>query len=509
MRLPALPRSMRKGAMESLALKGVNYSDNYEDGALAESENLSTRRYPYIATRDARVKQAAYSGATAITAWEKLVAVQGTDLLYDGAVVGQVAAGEKQFAVVNTRMIIWPDKKYLDMQAMTVKDLGASADGRGAVFTANTMTVSGWGDLTELFKSGDTITISGCAETANNKNITIKNLTATVITVADNGFTAATETGALTVERKIPDLDFICESENRLWGCSNDSKSIYASALGDPTNFYTYDGLSTDSYALAVGSEGEFTGCCKLSGSVLFWKERTLHKLLGSYPAEYMMQDYNIEGLRAGCHKSMEIINEVLYYMGLHGVYAYSGGTPVLISANFGERDFSDAVGGTDGNLYYLSAKHGGKDYLLVYDARYRLWLREDGTRCVDFARIGRDVYFLTSGGDVYLSDGDLDDPEIAWTALFQPFYETMQGRKRYAKLLLRLELAKGSWMKAEVRFDGGRWKEAGKMVGKDNDAVSIRVPIARCDRFELRLTGKGPCAILGMSREYMIGSEK
>ncbi len=507
--LPKLPYNVQKNKTEIVSLRGINYSDNFQDGDLAESENLSSRRFPYITTRQTRERQEAYSGGTAITSWEKLVVVQGTDLLYDGRVVGTVTAGEKQFAVVNTRMVIWPDKKYLDIESLTLKDLGGSLTGKGAVFTKNTMTVTGWTDLTTLFSVGDTVTLSGCAvQAVNNRDYTIKALTATVMTVSENAFTEATETASLTLERRIPDMDYICESENRLWGCSNEARTIYASALGDPTNFYTYEGLSTDAYALAVGSEGDFTGCCKLSTSVLFWKENVLHKMLGGFPAEYSLYTYNIEGLRKGCHKSLQVINEVLFYMGIHGVYSYSGGTPSLISSVFGDRDFSDAVAGNDGDHYYLSAMSGGKAQFLVYDTRLGLWLREDDTRALGFARIGKELYFLDGEGSVWLADGNKDDPDLEWSAQFSPFYETIQGRKRYSKLLLRLELPKGAWMRAEVRCDGGLWREAGKITGSEHDTIPLRIAINRCDRFEVRLSGKGPCTILTMLREFSVGSD-
>ena len=287
--LPNITYAMQKNRKEIVAMRGINYSDQLQDGDLADSLNLSARRYPYIATRKGRVKQESYANVTALTAWEKLVAVRGTDLLYDGAVVGQVTAGEKQFAVVNTRLVIWPDKVYLDLNTSTVKPLGASVSGSGAKFTTDTMTIA-WSsaDLTVHFKVGDAVTISGCTtNTANNKDVVIKELTATTLKVSENGFVAVTsEAGKVKVERVVPDLDFICESQNRLWGVSNEKQTIYASSLGDPTNFNVFEGLSTDSYALAVGSEGSFTGCIKLSSSVLFWKETKLHKVLGSYPAE-------------------------------------------------------------------------------------------------------------------------------------------------------------------------------------------------------------------------------
>ena len=74
-------------------------------------------------------------------------------------------------------------------------------------------------DLTTMFKAGDDVTIIGCTtQAANNKDIVIKDVTATEISVTDDTFTEATETTAeITIERSIPDMDFICESENRLW----------------------------------------------------------------------------------------------------------------------------------------------------------------------------------------------------------------------------------------------------------------------------------------------------
>lgn len=62
------------------------------------------------------------------------------------------------------------------------------------------------------------------------------------------------------LERRVPDLDFVTEQGNRVWGCSREENSIYACALGDPTNWYSYRGIASDSYAVSVGSDGAFTG---------------------------------------------------------------------------------------------------------------------------------------------------------------------------------------------------------------------------------------------------------
>lgn len=509
MRFPDLPYHIPKYQSEIMEIRGLNLSDNTTSGDLADCRNLSSRRYPYFSTRRARQKLAAYSGVTALTAWEKLVAVKGTELLYDGVAVGTVSAGAKQFAVVNTKLVIWPDKKYLDINTLTVSDLAAEASGTGASFTENSVKLTGAGDLTQKFHAGDTVSVEGCTTQAeNNKSVSVKSVTADTLTVAENSFAEATESGSVTVKRSIPDLDFICESENRLWGCCSADKTIYASALGDPTNFYTYEGISTDSYAVAVGSEGDFTGCTSFSNSVLFWKENALHKMLGSYPAEYSLYTYSIEGLQAGCSKSMQVINEMLYYKGLHGIYVYSGGIPSLMTQRFGDHTLSDAVGGTDGARYYLSALDGTRRRLLVYDTGSGIWLEEDDTNAVDFARIGKELYLLTSGGDIYLTDAGEEDAEIEWSMQFTPLYASMQ-RKRPRRLILRVELPRGAWLRAETRLDGGRWTEAGRIVGAESDVQSIPLKIARCDKLELRLSGLGPCCVLGMTQEFSTGSER
>lgn len=509
MRLPGLPAAPGKNLTEPLGLQGINYGDNFRDGDLEESQNLSTRRFPAIATRNAREQLTEYSGVTALGAWEALVAVSGTDLLYDGDIVGSVTAGEKQMSVVNTKLVIWPDKVYLDLDSMSVKPLADSLSGSGGVFTTNTLTVSGWGDLTQHFSVGDTVEISGSSQTGNNKYVTIKELTATVLTAANDSFTAVSDSGTLSIARNIPDLDYICESNNRLWGCDTETRSIYASALGDPSNFYTYEGLSTDSYAVAVGGEGDFTGCCRLGSSVLFWRERKLYKIMGGFPAEYSMVSYDIEGVKAGCHKSLRIINDMLYYLGPHGVYRYNGGTPQLVSEVFGQKKFSDGSAGTEGEKYYLSVMDGNTARLLVFDTKYNLWLREDDTNVIDFAQMGGRLYFCDDEGGVWLADSGAEDPDILWGCRFTPLYESISGRKKYKKLLLRVLIPKGGWMETDVKFDGRPWTTLGKLTGKTEDVKTLVIPINRVDRLQIRIRGKGPCAILGVSREYLMGSDR
>ena len=76
----------------------------------------------------------------------------------------------------------------------------------------------------------------------------------------------------VTMERRVPDFDFVTEQGNRVWGCSRKENTIYACALGDPTNWYSYRGIASDSYAVSVGSDGAFTGAASCMGYVLFFR---------------------------------------------------------------------------------------------------------------------------------------------------------------------------------------------------------------------------------------------
>ena len=522
--LPDWPMVRITRRKEMVSSRGINYSDHYQDGDLADSENLSARRWPYIATRNARMRVDGIQNATALTSGNGLVAVIGTDLYYKGEKVEMpegvaFTAGAKQFAAVNTKLVIWPDKVYLDLTTNSVKPLGATLEAAGAVVEVTAATKDGKitntttitftmdEDMTETFKAGDGVELSGFSNAKNNHSLIIQSVAAKKITVDTGDFVNETATGkTITLERKIPKMDFICESGNRLWGVSNADKTIYASALGDPTNFFVSKGISTDSYALAVASVGDFTGCCKLSSSVLFWKEQVLHKVLGSYPAEYVMYTYEMEGLRAGCAKSMTIINGALFYVGIHGVFVYAGGAPADISSVFGEHLLTEAVGGTDGEKYYLSVLDNGEEALYVFDPNSSVWLREDSFRFTDIARDGENVYLLRQDGSVWLADSREPDEQIEWSMEYKPFYETIEGRKRASRMLIRLEMPGGAWLRVETATDAEPWQEMGLIKGPKTDTVPIMVQPRRGDMYRVRLRGYGPCVIKGVLREFLQG---
>lgn len=359
-------------------------------------------------------------------------------------------------------------------------------------------------NLSQHFKVGDTVFVTG----------TLKNAVSfTIAGIENNSLIAKSyifkdeERSVITVERRIPDLDFICESNNRIYGCSNKDRTIHASALGDPTNFFTFDETSDASFAVPIGSEGDFTACTRYGSDVLFWKEEKLHKLIGSFPAEYALYSYDIEGVQKGSEKSLCIVNEALYYKGVRGVYRYTGDVPSLVSDNFGNKAYTDAVGGSDGDKYYISMFEGDKAYTYTYLIKYGIWMLEDKLRYTHFARRGSELYG-TEGGNLYLMRGGEVSEDATWAVQFCPMYETMQGRKTYSRLLLRVSIPEKAYMGVEIRTDGGKWLSCGHIVGQNERVVPIKIPINKCDKFEFRVFGKGNCKVMGIIREFFVGGE-
>lgn len=511
MNLPYMPRTPRRGQQQVIQFGGVNYTQGAGDGEFSETLNLSTQRFPCLSQRRGRKVLRTDEGPQALYAARgKLLEVAGGNLFWDGK---QIAAGlsqePKRFATVNTKVCIIPDKIMVDTVAGTAQRMDQSVTATAAVWTDKSVKLAGTKDLSDLYSPGQTVTISGSSIAGNNKSIVIQAVTADTITTTDNAFRVQSETGTVAVERKVPDFDYICEGSNRLWGC--EGQTIYASGLGDPLAYPMGDVISTVGYAVTVGSEGDFTGCASYGSNVLFFKENRLHKVLGSYPGDYAIKDYTVAGIQAGSEKSLVTINEVLYYKGRDGFYAYTGGTPELISQNFGERRFYNAVAGTDGGRYYVSVQdQAGAWELYTFDPQTGIWLRESLTHALDWAWHQGTLYYLDSDtGDVVMTgQDDGEEGRIPWSATLARMDETTHGRKCYSKLLLRCDLEARAWLKVEVAVDGGAFREVYILHNERERTVVVPIQPQRCDFFQVRLSGKGRCLVRSVVREFSVGSE-
>ena len=490
-----------------VAFRGLNLGEGYQDGEFSDTRNLSSVLYPSVTQRYARQKEGAYTAPSTLHGKDGLLVIDGTSVIYNGETVGTVTEGRKQTATVGNYVVIFPDKAYYNVatgEFGSLEETYAAAAGT-LTFTDGSITTSG-GDFP--FRKGDAVTISGCTTAPeNNKTVILRGVSGKTLTVYENTLTEASEAAAVTIKREVPDLDFICESNYRLWGTHGNT--IYGSKFGDPFNFQVFDGLTGDSYYIDVGSDGEFTGCMACTSHICFFKENTIHKLYGSKPANFQVITSQAYGVQAGSERSLCIINETVFYKGVGGVYAYAGGVPELVSDAFGLARFSEACAGTDGERYYISMKRGDEWGLYVYDIMRDIWLKEDDLHCVDMAFSGGLVHLLSADGALYkvIPDGDLSDLE--WSATLCPFNETVDERKVYSKFHLRVDLAEGSWLKVEIKRDNAvRWQQV--YATHNHRARTMVIPVVpeRCDSVEIRVSGKGPCTIRTLIREFSMGSD-
>ena len=499
--LPYLQDEKNRTEKYVVKFRGLNYSENYVDGEFAETTNLSSEKFPCITPRRERVKVGQYASPTTLHTKEELLVIAGTTVYYGGNAVGTVSEGRKQIATIGNYVCIFPDKMYYDVKENTFQSMEATYSATGLVFTDKSITTTGadWN-----FRVGDAVKITGCTIEANNKTPIVRGVDGKVLTFYENIFTEGTESGTVTLTREIPDLDFVCESNYRLWGTKGNT--IFGSKYGDPLNFFSFDGQAGDSYNIDVGSDGEFTACFPYSAHVCFFKENTLHKLYGTKPANFQVVTSSVYGVQAGSERSVVTVNEQLFYKGVNGVYIYAGGIPDLVSERLGLERYSEASAACDGDRYYISMRQGDNWHMYVYDTMKGFWLREDNTHAVDMTSMSGYVYYLDSDGGLYQVGGS-DTRDVEWSAEFCPFNETMDERKGYSRFTMRVEMAAGAWLSVDVKTDD-KWKCVHTTHNERTRIVTIPIMPTRCDSISIRVYGKGDCTIKSFVREFLVLSD-
>lgn len=534
MKLPSMRYADRIGKSQQIKFGGLNHTAGAQDGELWDMKNLTSDHYPLLATRPPRwhYKHRASGG---IFAWDKLCWVDGKKFYYDGVACGQVSSGEKVFGCLAPYIVILPDKMYYNVDTGEFGAIEATWTGKKLIFedgtiggvaaTANTIRCAGV-DWASLFRPGDAVTIEGCtAYTSNNRTSIIREINGDKLIFSENCFTLA-ESGdtvetaqsgkVLSISRTMPDLKYICENENRLWGCTD--TEIYACKLGDVFNWNVYDGLDTDSYTVDTGSAGVLTGCISYGGFPLFFKENHIYKVYGSYPSNFEVLGSATLGLATGSHRSLAIAGEILFYLSNSGVCAYTGGVPQPIGTAFGQERFHNAVGGSDGLKYYVSMDAGDDDWrLYVYDTQQGRWHKEDETQVTHFAQLGGKLYYLDATGNIKITgtittapDDASEEESVEWMAEFGDFTDEDPNRKGLSKLQLRLEMEGGAWVHVLLQFDSdGTWQEVAKIEAEDRKR-SYYLPIIprRTDHYRLKMEGMGGCKVHSLVRESYSGSE-
>ncbi len=561
---------------------GYDRSSRPGEGALVEMENLSSESFPTLSPRKPRGVIAQFQSPHGLSGKNGLAYVEGSRLYYQGLSIDGLTLSEddamcpKTLVSMGAYLVVFPDKVYLNTADLT--DFGSLDNERsvectadngihfslcrqdGTVYEACTLSpqspenpASGdhwldssatppvlkvfsgdsglWAEIPTTyvrmeganigagFSRFDGVTISGAGEESLNGSAVLQAVDTNYIVITGMISQSFTQnSGTVTVSRKAPDMDFVTECGNRLWGCKyglaegKTVNEIYACALGDAKNWNKFQGLSTDSYAASRGSHGPWTGAITHLGCPLFFKENAIEKVYPSSTGAHQIVTTNCRGVEKGSHKSLALVGETLYYKSPTDICAYDGSLPVSVSRPLGDLLGHDAVAGSLGSLYYISfTDDKGQSHLLVYDAARNLWHREDSLRVTDFCRVGSSLFCLDGENRLLCLNGTEGQPEgkVSWFAQTGPLGLDRVDEKIISRLSLRLELESGSDLDIYARYDGeGPWVHGANLRGKGLGSQVVSLLPRRCDHFALKFKGRGTCRVYSIAMILEDGSD-
>lgn len=594
-----LSKAMETGTSTNFTASWLGYNHNpvTRDGEFYAMKNMTSDYYPLLSPRTRRGLVAELTNCTALDASSNLYWCDDNKFYFDTRYVCDLGNYDKhQFVRMGAYVCIFPDNLVYNTYTDEIIELEAShttamnprlslckMDGASydmdAVWIGDTApedkeAYPTWLDTSstpavlkiwsvntgmwtsvpttfvkiesvgigENFKEDDAVLIEGCDIADFNTTMIINSLSDDFIVVTgllDEG--VHINSRPMTLSRNVPQMDYVCEHNNRLFGCSSENHEIYVCKQGDPTNWNYFGGLSSDSYAATIGTDGDFTGCIAHMGYVLFFKDKGVHKLYGDSPANFSLNYTALRGVQKGSERSLVVLNEMLFYKSNEGICVYDGSLPVDISDAFGKEMYFDAVAGGYKDKYYISMRDRNyKWYLYVYDTNKQMWHMEDNIKAAGFAYYDGGLYMCDQNNKMWVTPVEnievLLFPSMSWEDLYYyPSDEIFPDfnakgvyeddvewsaetgdlgldnpyQKYVSRLILRLWMDEGAEFKVEIMYDSsGQWDELFNYLSDYKRSFNIPLRVTRCDHYRVRFSGKGMCKIYSLAQVIETGSE-
>ena len=565
--LPALERlnSARQVIGE---FKGYNQNLRIADNEFSAMKNMSSAHYPIMTPRGKRKLVRTLTKANGLFAHNKLAWVDGTKFYYDGEeVVGLTLEDSKKTMLgMGAYILIFPDKIYyhtslgtfgtLENTVTTTTDISISlvkldgtayenytssaaapaspTDGQLWIDTSAiphalkqySATNSMWNSVATTyvkisatgigsgFSFYDGVTISGMENDNLNGSFILYGVGDNYIIITAIIDAVATQQTAATVARTVPDLDYVTECNNRVWGCSSADHEVYACKQGDPKNWHCFMGLSTDSFAVTIGTPGDFTGAVTHLGYVIFFKADVIHKLYGTQPKNYQLTNTMSRGVQKGSERSIVIVNETLFYKANNDVCAYGSALPASISDALADY-FTNAVSGALGSKYYVCMTSNGVRKLYVYDTRLNTWHVEDEINIEGFAQYDGNLYFIANDklysvndSSVYTDSTAALEDDVTWHADMEVGMDSPDA-KYINNLQFRLMVAQGSIVRIALQYDNeDEWVEKYRINPTTKKSFAVHIIPRRCDTMRIRISGKGHAEIYSLTKTIQQGSD-
>lgn len=384
------------------------------------------------------------------------------------------------------------------------------------------------------FKVGDAVTIKGCSVPENNKTAVIREI-ADVSPFVALRFTPYTfskgyrepedeEDGVwwqdltASVGRYVPDLDVMFEQGNRMWGAKG--KDIYASALGDPSNWFTFDGTAADSWYLRAQAKGDVRGGFDMGSYPAFLTGESMLIVYGTMPSAYQLYERSVPGLRTNGQASIVSAGDYHFWHSPEGMVMYSGDGFRVLSDVFGDWPYMQVLSGVSAGQRAFLAAQLDEDVpeLLIFSAQTGQWSKETMTEAM------RKVIY--DSGEVYGVEtvnraseksttlyrlSPYGDGEI-WASRLE-FGDMIDGSpnvKAVNRLQLRIGMEANAEVTIKIRYDD-EVTEIIKTIStgaKRKANVIIPVRPRRCDHYRLIFEGTGQWMLWSMAKEYYVGSD-
>ena len=537
MRLPYMQVAPSRTQDMRVGFGGLNLREDAAEGEFAFTQNLSSERYPYVAPRRPRTKfysiesgniNGIFGGADFLlyAVDTNLYRISMGDTGPTATQIGTVENSKKQFVRMGAYVLIWPDKAIYNSETGAFEQIEHAYTASGTVTLTQTNLAGEASDTATYIK----VAASGIDDGLNDYDgVTLSGLTGSgaafngaqviyahgedYIIIAGILEETHSQTGGLTVSRSAPDMDYLTECGNRVWGCSSENHEIYACKLGDPRNWNVFLGLANDSYAATIGSDGDFTAAATINDTVIFFKEDTLHKVLGTKPANYQITTTPARGVMAGCAESLCVVDEALFYVSREGVMGYDGSIPISVGDKLAGMALRDAVAGAWQGRYYINAQVYDAPVQLVYDARQGLWYREDDTRMSAFARAFDGALYALIGSDICCLTNSSAQETVPWCMVTGRIGLETPGYKYVTNLILHInardQASETKPPSISIQYDGGAWEPCHVHSPRGRGVVYLSMPIQRRASYaRLKIEGRGDFVLFGLSKITEMGTE-
>ena len=315
-----------------------------------------------------------------------------------------------------------------------------------------------------------------------------------------------------------PLLDYVVECQNRLWGCRSglnrqgvEVNELYATALGDPSAWFRFEGIADDSWTASVGTAGKFTAATVVSDCPIFFKENVMHKIYPSAKGAHQVIQSTLNGVGEYNSGSVAQVGDYVYYQGRDHFYAFDGTNTTVISDRIDMAKFTGYTAGAYKDKYVCYAYNDdyAKHYFLVYDTRKGIWTVESVPSRVSYMTQLDDYLLYTQGGTVkvYCIEGDNEANIPFMLETGEIGYDSTDG-KYLCRLDLRVTLEFGAHFNVWIQYDNDeRWLDVARIVGTAPKAKvqTLNIMPRRCDLFKIKCTGVGNMTLHNMRRIYEV----